>query len=368
MGVYNTYTLFGTNERWMKGGGWREEVGRRTPIHCLVGEGKMRDLSSLKAHQNASFAHGTDEKEERCVLENRLEEGQHYPPIFHFVFMDLDEIAPLCESFSRITKEEKLLSVLDNLKESAGKKLDLCLVGKLLSTKHVNKEAFRQMILRIWQTRHDIEVVQDNMFLFNFRNQRDRLKILAGGPWNFDNCLFVFDKLKEVGDIANMSFHQVEFWIQVHNVPFLCMTKDMGKFLGQLISDLVDINLGSMGECFGHSHWECPKGRDEDNRKIDLEFEFGPWLRASSPPGQSRAHGNDIPRINLSCSRGGGRDNIRRGTVTHNRSDGVTLIGSVLKGGMKTIGKLIWSLSLGHGCERQVPLANLGLIGTTFQE
>ncbi|TXG67322.1 hypothetical protein EZV62_008597 [Acer yangbiense] len=75
--------------------------------------------------------------------------------------MEPDEITRLCESFARISKEEKLWSVKENLKEAAGKKLDLCLVGKILSTKHVNREAFRAVILRIWQTRLDIEEMSE---------------------------------------------------------------------------------------------------------------------------------------------------------------------------------------------------------------
>ncbi|TXG72823.1 hypothetical protein EZV62_001402 [Acer yangbiense] len=126
--------------------------------------------------------------------------------------------------------------------------------------------------------------------------------------------------------MVNMSFTRAEFWIQVHNAPLICMTKEMGEFLGRLIGDLVDIDVGSTGECFGkfmrmrvaidiskplkrflrvdladdgeesllllrykglpefcfncglvgHSFWECPTERGENSMKTDLEYEFGP--------------------------------------------------------------------------------------------
>jgi hypothetical protein len=54
---------------------------RLLPIQSIVwlerqerGEEKRRDLNSLRAHQNASFPHGTDEREERLQL-------PHGPPI-----------------------------------------------------------------------------------------------------------------------------------------------------------------------------------------------------------------------------------------------------------------------------------------------
>ncbi|KAK2661568.1 hypothetical protein Ddye_000142 [Dipteronia dyeriana] len=73
--------------------------------------------------------------------------------------MDPEETASLCASLSLKSQDEKLWSVRDSLKDSTGKKLGLCLVGKVLSTKHINREAFRAVIPRNWQTTLDIEVL-----------------------------------------------------------------------------------------------------------------------------------------------------------------------------------------------------------------
>ncbi|TXG69285.1 hypothetical protein EZV62_004220 [Acer yangbiense] len=75
------------------------------------------------------------------------------------------------------------------------------------------KDTFRAVIPRIWQTTVDIEVVQDNTFLFYFRNSGDRFRIM--------------------------------------NAPLICMTKEMGEFIGGCLGDLVDIDVGVTGECFG---------------------------------------------------------------------------------------------------------------------
>ncbi|TXG64170.1 hypothetical protein EZV62_011164 [Acer yangbiense] len=206
--------------------------------------------------------------------------------------MDQNEIAKLCASLSLQTKDEKLWSVRNTLKESVGRKLDLCLVGKVISTKNINREAFKAVIPRIWQTVLDIEVVQDNIFLFYFSNQGDRFRIMAGGPWSFDNCLLVLEKPSEVGDIAKLGFSRVVFWIQILNASLLCMTKEMGEFLGQLIGELVDIDVGVTGECFG-KYVRLKVAIDISKpleRFLRLElFDYSPWLRASGPPGQNKS-------------------------------------------------------------------------------
>ncbi|TXG48348.1 hypothetical protein EZV62_027642 [Acer yangbiense] len=165
--------------------------------------------------------------------------------------MNLDEISKLCAELSINGKEEKLWSVQDTVTKAVEKKLDLCLVGKILSPKHVNREAFRAVIPMIWQTTVDIEIVQDNIYLFYFRNQGDRFRVLSGGPWSFDNCLLVLEKLTGVGDIAKLPFDGVVFWVQVMNAPLIYMTKEMGEFIGRCLGDLVDIDVGVTGECFG---------------------------------------------------------------------------------------------------------------------
>ncbi|KAK2661120.1 hypothetical protein Ddye_007653 [Dipteronia dyeriana] len=164
--------------------------------------------------------------------------------------MDPEEIVKLYAALSIKSHEEKLWCVDDTLKVSVGKKLDLSLIGKVISNKHVNRDVFRAVIPRVWQLTLDIEVVKDNTFLFYFCNQGDRFRVLARGPWSFDNYLPVLEKPSGVGDITYLSFHKMVFWIQILNAPLLCMTREMGEFLGKIIGDFKDIGVGVTGECF----------------------------------------------------------------------------------------------------------------------
>ncbi|TXG69190.1 hypothetical protein EZV62_004125 [Acer yangbiense] len=181
--------------------------------------------------------------------------------------MDPDEIARLYASLSIKGKEERVRSVQDTLKNSAGKKLDLCLVGKILSHKRVNRDAFRAVMPRIWQTCMDIEVVNDNTFLFYFRNHGDRFRILAGGPWCFDNSLLVLERLSRVGDINDSQFNKVDFWIQIPNAPLLFTGECFGRYMRLRVT--IDVSKPL-------------------KREMNMEFEFGSWLRAMNPPGQNR--------------------------------------------------------------------------------
>ncbi|KAH7557304.1 hypothetical protein JRO89_XS11G0111800 [Xanthoceras sorbifolium] len=48
-----------------------------------------------------------------------------------------------------------------------------------------------------------------------------------------------------------MEFRWTTFWIQIHNIPLICMTKQIGIRLGQHIGTVKEIDVGSSGDCFG---------------------------------------------------------------------------------------------------------------------
>ena len=75
--------------------------------------------------------------------------------------------------------------------------------------------------------------------------------MLSGGPWNFNNDLLVLEEPKGLGDFSKLKFNRVSFWIQLHQVPLFCMTKEVAIFLGNIIGKLEDVDLGTSGDCLG---------------------------------------------------------------------------------------------------------------------
>ncbi|TXG69420.1 hypothetical protein EZV62_004355 [Acer yangbiense] len=161
-------------------------------------------------------------------------------------------------------------------------------------------------------------------------------------------------ELLGLGDIAKLKFNRVVFWVQVFNAPLICMTKEMGEFLGSLIRDLVDIDIGVTGECFGkfmrlkvaidvtkplkrflrlelqkgeesmlllryeklpkfcfhygvisHSYLECSIRKEDVRNDANTDLNFGPWFRASNPPGQNKGYVFQRYKSTGSSSRGG---------------------------------------------------------------
>ncbi|TXG57078.1 hypothetical protein EZV62_018391 [Acer yangbiense] len=120
------------------------------------------------------------------------------------------------------------------------------LVGKVLSTKAVNKDGFQAVMRKICQTRDGVEIdpVVGNIFAFHFQNIEDKRRIISGGPWSFNDALIVLEETEGKRDIQRTKFNKAEFWIQIHNAPLICMTEEIGCFLGNIIGEVVVFDGG----------------------------------------------------------------------------------------------------------------------------
>ncbi|KAK3204448.1 hypothetical protein Dsin_018494 [Dipteronia sinensis] len=168
--------------------------------------------------------------------------------------MDSENITSLCASLF-ITNCDGPVQLLDGkLMDDALHRLSLCVVGRIMSNKRVNSKAFMQVIGKIWQVNNGMnnESVSGNTFTFHFSDGHDLNRVIAGGPWSFDNALIAMERPAGKGTTDSLSFSLADFWIQIHQIPLLCMTREIGCFLGGLIGQVLDVDGGASGDCVGN--------------------------------------------------------------------------------------------------------------------
>lgn len=167
--------------------------------------------------------------------------------------MDLDKLAKLYKdmkisenSLPKIKLDSPLLSIGEE-------KIKLSLVGKILTTKPVNREGFIQNMHNIWSTKRGmtIESLGENRFILLFTMLEDKHRILIGGPWHYDNALLILEEPTGVGEISSLKFDRITLWAQIHNIPIMCMNGDTTLALGRRIGTIKELDLGPNGECLG---------------------------------------------------------------------------------------------------------------------
>lgn len=104
-------------------------------------------------------------------------------------------------------------------------KLGSWLVGKVFSSKMVNRDTFRFQMPRILEAKKqiDIEVIGENTFLLNFSSLLDRSHALLDGPWTFFKHLVIFKEPVGLQSSTDMVFDAMPVWVQCHNIPLAYM-------------------------------------------------------------------------------------------------------------------------------------------------
>ncbi|TXG62009.1 hypothetical protein EZV62_013372 [Acer yangbiense] len=215
--------------------------------------------------------------------------------------MGSKELAYLCENLSIHDDDSEIHQISGGIERDGVEDINHCLVGKVLANQRINREAFKSVIEQLWSLFGpvDIEVVGENIFLFYFTNPADRDRIWQRGPWHFDRSLIELERPEGTGKISQLGFNRAEFWVQIHDIPLLCMNRRMAKWLAEQIGEVIEIPSESR-DCWGkflrvkvlidisrplkrlgHSIGDCS---DVEGKKVALAgpvTRFGSWLRAS---------------------------------------------------------------------------------------
>ncbi|KAK3220028.1 hypothetical protein Dsin_013998 [Dipteronia sinensis] len=96
--------------------------------------------------------------------------------------MSSEDIARLCANMTLLEKVRQLTAAV---KIAGIQRMLLSLVGKILTNKLVNKEAFMGLVAKIWKVKAglEIEATSTNIFTFYFNDVDDRSHVMDEGPW-----------------------------------------------------------------------------------------------------------------------------------------------------------------------------------------
>lgn len=272
-----------------------------------------------------------------------------------------EELEKLCGKIT-LTEGERVGVVICEGEIADGReKGERCLVGRIGGERRVNKEAFRSVLSRIWRLSGSVlfKEVLDNVWVFEFEEISDKRRVLEGRPWSFDRQILVLQEFDGTSPPSQLVFSHSPFWVQVHEMPLLCMNKAVGIKIGESLGEVEDIDVAGDGDGWGRclrlrvninlleplergralqvggkSHWVvfkyeklpmlcfdcgriihgrqgCPVPTHQKRTHEGRIKEWGVWMRAEEP-----RRGN-----------GGGRDGGTTWSAEHGRNEGSSFKG-----------------------------------------
>ncbi|KAK7844003.1 uncharacterized protein CFP56_011704 [Quercus suber] len=205
-----------------------------------------------------------------------------------------------------------------------------CVVMKVHTTRSVSLDALRKNMRMLWKTNKGVQIseIEDDLFLVEFGDGKDKQKILDMCPWSFEKQLVLMQEFEGEQIPKDIVMKWAPFWIQIFNLPLKSRTKEAGWTIGSKIGEVLEVDVPDSGVqwskflrvrvrmdvtkklirgkkinieggeskwvffkierlpnfCYGcgllnHAIKDCPEGWAEKSKLEESNMQYGAWLR-----------------------------------------------------------------------------------------
>ncbi|XP_031095116.1 uncharacterized protein LOC115999404 [Ipomoea triloba] len=112
---------------------------------------------------------------------------------------------------------------------------------RVVTNKQIRFQFFQDTMALVWQPAMGLTMrqLQPQRFLIRFYHDADISRVLAEGPWTYEQCLLIMQRLQPGEDPENVVLQFAEFWVQIHSLPTgfrsEIVVSAIGMFLGNLV-------------------------------------------------------------------------------------------------------------------------------------
>ena len=155
-----------------------------------------------------------------------------------------DEILVRCSAL-KITEEEEDVIALDNISTDVeNPSMNLALVGKVMTVRPYNFEAFKRTMNQIWAiSKHALfRSIENGLFVIQFATLRDKTKVLEGRPWTFDQHLIAMDEIEGALQPSEIALDWSPLWVRLYNLQMDSRTEKHVCIIGNNIGSVMEID------------------------------------------------------------------------------------------------------------------------------
>jgi hypothetical protein len=155
-----------------------------------------------------------------------------------------EDLTKMWKSFSLTEEEDEEMEVIVGAMKDTVARSTICLVGKLISNRLVNKDTIRAKLKRGWRPTGELmfKVVGDNLSLLEFEHSWDKDRVLEGRPWIFEGSLFSVEAFDGLTTPLEVDFEKAAFWVRMINLPLAYMNKMVGEQIGSSLGKVEEVD------------------------------------------------------------------------------------------------------------------------------
>jgi hypothetical protein len=136
--------------------------------------------------------------------------------------MSTDPKSPMNLNIEGLTLEEEGMTLNLENTDATVTILEHCLIGGVPTDKEVRFAYLSERLANLWQPVRWVTILPaaEGRFLFQFNHRFDATNVLKDGPWLYDNCNLVVDRIFPGMVPTEVALNHLDIWVQVQNLPF----------------------------------------------------------------------------------------------------------------------------------------------------
>ena len=108
----------------------------------------------------------------------------------------------------------------------------------------------------LWRPNKGVQIseIEEELYLVEFGEGRDKKKILEMCPWSYEKQLILLKEFEGELVPKDISIWQSPFWIQVFNLPLKSRTSETGWAIGSKLGEVLAVDGSESGVHWGSTY------------------------------------------------------------------------------------------------------------------
>ena len=110
-------------------------------------------------------------------------------------------------------------------------------------------DALRKNILMLWKPNKSIQisVIEEEMYLVEFDDERDKRRVMEMSPWHYEKQLVLLQNFDGDKDPKDIVFQWSPFWVQIYNLPLNHRTRETNLAIRASLGEVLNMDVGDLG-------------------------------------------------------------------------------------------------------------------------
>ena len=164
-----------------------------------------------------------------------------------------DELEKLWSKLKFTEEEDEGIELGSSCTKAAKAVGKNCIVMKILTMRSLNLDTLRKNLRMLWKPNRGLQISEtdEEMFLVEFGDGKDKQKVLEMCPWSFEKQLIVLKEFEGELVPRDIVMKHCPFWVQIFNLPLKIRTKETGWAIGSTLGEVLDVDVLDSGVHWG---------------------------------------------------------------------------------------------------------------------